>query len=121
MIHSSDVVREVRKLATENPEKVYDTQAHSGSACLNVHTDNEGNFIPGCLIGTALVNLGVSYDSLYQVNNSGTEDTLNALQIHRDERDVRWLASVQDYQDIQYQWGVAVKLSDTAFLIDIDE
>lgn len=104
-------------IAERGEDYVYSKQAGS---CLYVHSDSwfhdeRGEWVrvnekPGCIVGVALVNLGVGMDELVSIN---TLDASAALQ-HLEQRGVwveteavDFLSRVQVSQDNGMPWGEA--------------
>lgn len=108
----------VRTLALAEPDKVYavpDDQPNRDRAlCFYVHVDPEtGVQTPGCLIGTALHQLGVSLDAL-----AGWEGLAAALAVPAlvdgevSDADLRFLGTAQDQQDDGATWRDAYLRAD---------
>lgn len=113
-----DVVREVRRIAEEEPDFVYTIQpenATSGS-CYYASADGQGNG-RGCIVGQALGRLGVSMEALGDLDKGEEASVIRVLPdilpvYASDEGALNWLSDVQHQQDIGYQWGAAVRSAD---------
>lgn len=102
-ITGADVVREVRLLAERNPSFVYELPEGSDQ-CMYVHPDGIG----GCIVGRALMILGVDPVTLHEheFNSAGT--VLDRLEIDSTPEERDWLILVQAHQDEYEPWGEAV-------------
>ena len=111
-----DIVREIRTLAQERPDYVYEGVGDT-STCSYV-TGADGG--PGCLVGQALQRLGVPRETLAEVEGDidlngglGVRRLLTALlgPVHL-QRAVSWIERVQDAQDSGSRWHDAVASAD---------
>jgi hypothetical protein len=115
-ISDEALVAEVRRLAAESPDFVYRRPGRdraSGPECFYVHKTEDGEQVGGCLIGQALINLGVPIDEVAELDTldiGGAEDVLPQFGIHTHE--AVWAGWVQHYQDTGDRWGVAVMKAD---------
>jgi hypothetical protein len=105
---TKDVVREVRRIAAENPDFVY-TPSLNGICSYHA---TEGN-PQGCIIGAALKSLGVDVDVLAGPANTilrhlGLE---GVFYIEDVSREAEWVQTVQSCQDCRKPWGEAVSLA----------
>lgn len=146
-IELSEVVAEVRRIAAEQPEKIYREEMRSVSedgsvgtcACSNVEQDDEGNWQGSCLIGTALFNLGVTGQMFEKAGaiGFGLSTTIEKLVDHEfvtfttsgiemtetDAYDnftnqyVRWMSVAQMAQDNGRPWGEAVAEADREYIL----
>lgn len=100
----------VRGIAAENPGHRYVPPAVNGDGdvqCVYLDPDTrEGS----CIIGHALLKLGVDADTLEQFD-IGYLTALD-LPVWGDERARVWADCVQSYQDTGTPWGEAVKAAD---------
>ena len=135
-----DVVREVRKLATKQPDFNYKDQAgvdNWGMSCSYLagmsstqYKDSElsesgltyseartqGILGKGCIVGQALTSLGVPADALYEFEGMGADYTVGSITGHSEESvsgKLLWLLEVQNSQDVGNPWGSAVEYADT--------
>jgi hypothetical protein len=114
---------EVRRLAAEQPEHVYDKDTYpdrlSGARCKYTHTLGDGSKVPGCIVGVAIHNLtGKLVD---QGNYAGGVLDFGFMQDEYKLDDegyrfwspvAKFLANVQNHQDNGLPWGEAVSLAD---------
>ncbi|RYH63731.1 MAG: hypothetical protein EON54_07505 [Alcaligenaceae bacterium] len=123
-------VSTVRRLVREKPDFIYQLPeiwsdhlqdfVKSGS-CMYVELDPESDKLCGsCLLGQALLELGVDVNILYQggdhKNNSQSFDHLAAeLELPLRAQVIEWAATVQRYQDNNRPWGEALRLADEQF------
>lgn len=102
MINTSDLAKEVRALAKENPEQV----AHC-----TYFSEHDGS--PSCIVGHALSKFGVTLDDLGALNSeTGVWSLIGMSNLLSDDGCVDWLNTVQGAQDNGEPWGVAVWLAD---------
>lgn len=105
------LVREIRRLVAANPDFVYD----EGDLCYYVR-NGEGS----CLIGQALLNIGVDIDELAQYDGGGeygvsaAKDALPRLGDFSSEV-IRWANKVQRGQDDELTWRIALKAADQSY------
>lgn len=116
-----DVVKTVREIARENPDRIY----RARTMCSYVTSDdNPGE---GCLVGQALMWLGVPREFLACLEDSDPDHTgihhllmsdcftdylRYDLDDPTDNTYTSWLKDVQSFQDIGYKWNQAVELAD---------
>lgn len=98
-----NLVAEVRKIAAENPDYVYD------GACVYVRDGQ-----PACLVGKAawnleLIDAEIENDSR---NDGGVDDLVAYLEIHITYEESAWLGLVQEEQDGGSRWHSAVSKAD---------
>lgn len=111
------LVAEVRRLAAERPDFVYEKQTTdewASGVCLYVHQDEQQGLVAGCLIGHALANLGVPLESLREFDRSGDDTSADALlpKFGVSGTVTLWAMHAQLEQDEGQPWGRAVKLAD---------
>lgn len=115
MIKVSNLLIEVTKVATRNPDvkylervKQFDPE-YSASYC---RYEVAGN--PACIIGVALNNLGVSVDELTQFDSAletginGIIDDFTAMFEVDDRSAVDDLKTIQNRQDNGWIWGESI-------------
>lgn len=134
-----DVVQEVRKLATEQPDFNYKDQAgvdNGGMSCSYLagmsstqYKDSElsesgltyseartqGILGKGCIVGQALTSLGVPADALYKFEGMGADYVVGSNVEPSDSHNYSklvWLLEVQNSQDMGNPWGSAVEYAD---------
>lgn len=115
MIRLADIAAKVRELAAENPEHVY--VFPSGTACYNVWEDEDGELVGSCIVGKALVALGIDPELFIErdVQATSVHNTLRAFEADIDwvyGPDAEWLQNVQAFQDQQLPWGKAIEEAD---------
>lgn len=118
---TTDLMREVRALAAQDPDHVDEGERRDawpvkGTLTWNVNwrVDNKGQRIPdsGCIIGRAVERMGFhpadhlrdadAHSLLYAV--FGAEEVYPS--------DLAWLMEVQGWQDEGYSWAEAVRRAD---------
>ncbi|MGW1739993.1 hypothetical protein ACWCPQ_14405 [Nocardia sp. NPDC001965] len=109
-ITDQTLVAEVRRLAAENPNFVY--QKPEGSIfCVYVEQDSDGNKVGSCILGQAMINLGVPAEKL--VGSGGFAGlALDLLDMEISEKVRWWAVAVQGKQDKEIPWGRAVEIAD---------
>ena len=117
---TKDVEAEVRRLAKIHYDFKY-TEQDFGSpdpeeevVCSYVGARIEGGKGEPCIIGTALMNLGVTPDELVQFEGDNVVKVLSSLTLEGGEFDLHTLFCdrVQFYQDSDLSWGHAVAQAD---------
>lgn len=104
----TQVYEALTKLAEENPSKVYKSPDELGQ-CLYVHRDDQGERIPGCIVGTVLNRLGVPLEELEKHEGNGATAVIANAGIEGLSYDmVSFLRAVQRHQDSGYDWELAV-------------
>lgn len=120
VVTSKDLVEEVRRVAEAEPDYNYqdNTGTEPGMCSYFGRTVGvvEGN---PCIIGKALGNLGVDMSAVREMEKRGEDPTIKALFHEKlinvkvvDSKDLTWLASVQNKQDLGMDWAVSVKSTD---------
>ena len=122
---TADVVAKVRDLAVASPHFIYTppvTIEPSGRpACLYVHYATDGTLVGGCIVGQALLALGVPAETLRKYDES---DGANASTVVSELLDggacqeLLWLDYVQRKQDNGYEWVGAVHCADANYSLD---
>lgn len=116
-----DIVRRITELGREKPDHVY-TPRDSRAGCANIEA-TEAGWVPGCIVGTALIDLGVTTTWFvdHGVIRNGSIPVLRELGlIGYDEDTVNnpqcsWIRDVQRYQDGRVSWGKAVEESNKSY------
>lgn len=116
MIRLADIEAKVRELAAENPEHVYAFPAGS-MACYNVWEDEDGELVGSCIVGKAIVALGIDPELFIErdVQATSVHNTLRAFEAELDMiygPEAEWLQNVQAFQDQQIPWAGAVAEAD---------
>lgn len=116
-ISASVLANAIRKVAEENPDKVY-VRPVAGSICYYTHTDNEtGVKTPGCIVGQAIFRLIGKLvrqgDLSGPVGNHHWTRVLETDPSDRMDSYLRdWMAEVQRNQDAGASWLNAVRDAD---------
>jgi len=121
----ADLEVEVRRLAAEQPDHVYDKDAfpdrNIGASCKYTHTLEDGSKVPGCIVGQAIHNItGKLVDQ--SLHGGGVldfgfmrgENTTDDNGYNHWSPLAKFLANVQSHQDNGETWGYAVNLADDA-------
>lgn len=120
-IDAKAFVETIRGIAARHPEKVYslptEYDEESGQdidrECQYVEYDKHDDLVGSCLLGHALLALGVEPQKL-DVVTMGFVDLEKKLDLGLPSAVVTWAVTVQDEQDDFKPWGVAVELADAA-------
>ena len=101
----------VRELASKYPEAIYENDDQN--CYYTIGACGNGN---GCIIGQALVAMNPELlDDLIASDNGCVPfagELVYQLELALSEKEVRWLNSVQGYQDEGKSWGEAIKKAD---------
>lgn len=112
-IDSIEFVKTVRKIAAENPDKVYKPiprdphDPTEGTMCVYVEPDEYGSLVGSCLLGRALVELGVPTIDLRRLADFHELNLI--LDLGLPPEVANWATSAQRRQDQQYTWGDAIE------------
>lgn len=110
------IIREVRRLAAENPDFVYappmalylNGEWAKGDACKYVH-DGRGS----CIFGQAMMNTGdITADVIEPLEGGGICDVCDTLQLGLRDEEMAWARIVQQAQDVGIPWGDAIAEAD---------
>lgn len=116
MITVKKVIEQVRKIAKENPDFVYTNQGDVDAAEYSYlgRSMSEPNVGQGCIVGQALLDLGVTREEMVEAGIEGTtaSEALMRLGINSGSMYSQYLDFVQDMQDIGEPWGRAVEFAD---------
>lgn len=111
-----DIVTEIRKIAYENPTVKYRTDIFEGDSDTMPRYVVDGN--GSCIVGQALINLGVSADTLSAHEYDSASGVLEAMGIVKEKSAaVEWINMVQSCQDDNIDWGNAVEEADALWPI----
>lgn len=112
-----DVAREIVRLGRENPEHVYEMTSDLG--CTYVRETLEEDYEGDCIVGQAMINLGLDPKILLDADNAlirGGGKTASAIIIENrsavEDHDDEILARidwVQGNQDEGAEWGAAIR------------
>lgn len=121
MVNTKQMIEEVRKIASENPEFVYGDAITSCSYFGRTIGDTSGQC---CIIGQAFKNLGVNTEKLFSAEGRGDSPTFRMaveeklVDISVDHRrELNWLDSVQRGQDSGWSWSYALVVADKKFSV----
>lgn len=114
------IIAEVRKIAAEQPDHVYDRE--------NCWYLDPINNEPACIMGKALANLGLlppwAGEDHASFEGKGIDKVLDILGIDADLSEKLWLVNVQQAQDgrtgeiqARKSWGESVQYADGQVLI----
>ena len=111
-IKATAIEQEVRSIAEKNPDFVYRSPlAEDNERCVYIH-----NGKPSCIVGQALVRLGVDKEFLHKLDTDyeGGVGILEALQSYDefefdDKEAADLVAWSQHFQDTGIPWGEAVE------------
>ena len=109
-MHVKEVISEIRKIARLNPEIVYSRDIFNpGDYPCQYVVDGKGS----CIVGRALVNLGIVPERLHEFEGLQANDVLSRLSVGTDHSDqTEWVNRVQSHQDANAPWGIAVEKAD---------
>jgi len=118
---------EIRRLASEKPDYTYsvpedaDEYREGSTGCLYTVT-LDGEKVGSCIVGQALLNLGVSPEDLsiyefYSVDHLFSDEYMNDNKGFSDEEQevIDWILGVQMLQDKAHPWGIAVQVNEAGF------
>lgn len=98
---------EIRRLVAEDPEFVY-RNVRDGHCCNYTRYDESRKLVGDCIIGQALINIGVDPEELLAHEGGAAEEVLPD-----DPRGVRhWAGRVQSAQDSWDTWQGALAYAD---------
>lgn len=87
-----------------------------GPTCLYVHKDKEGNITPGCGVGLALINAGVSLEWFDSKNDGIVSEQAYDLREHGvadiTPEAVEYLRLFQGQQDFKFTWGDSLRVAE---------
>lgn len=112
-----DVAREIVRLGRRNPDHVYEMTSDLG--CTYVRETSENNYEGDCIVGQALINLGIDPKILLDADNAlirgGGKTASDIIFENRSEAEVydkdilTQIDWVQSEQDVAVEWGIAIK------------
>lgn len=113
-ITMTGVIREIRRIASEQPEHVYRPPVACRIGCSYVDSANAPG--TGCIVGQAVIALGLPVERLAEWENGHDETSstimLPAMDIGGSRAELRWIRRVQSEQDQGKAWGEAVAIAD---------
>ena len=106
-----DVANEIIRLGESSPDFVYSSEEDIG-VCFYLRPDGSG----GCIVGTALLNLGIGIDLMKSADARmlnkdavGAEDLLDDIFGKDNDKKLAFLiGEVQADQDVAIPWGEAI-------------
>lgn len=117
MLNATDVVNEIRKVAAEQPDFIY----NDGSADQCLYTQNADGSPGGCIVGRALMRLDVEEEALVKNDGQLASHVLSELGISGDSLVIHWIDEAQDAQDSGKTWAQAVQSADTYYRVAASE
>lgn len=117
MFTVDELIAEVRKLADENPDFVYDDVA-----CWYLIGGNPDT--PGCIIGRTIMALSPELKPILEKadetneNINGLFPMLSDFEFDNNTNEFQWLLSVQSSQDSGSSWEDAIELADENHSLD---
>ncbi len=103
-----DVIAKIRELAAAQPDFVY-----GQIPCVNVEADDAGNWVGSCIVGRAVIALGIPADDVAErAWKSGAAILLTQFEIPFTLEQQNWIEYVQEYQDNSVPWRLAVAESE---------
>ena len=108
MIKVSEVAKEVRRLADTFPNFQY---VPPGPSCKYLE-EKDGEKVGSCIVGQALVNLGLDKDELSKYEGESGYMVLSETCEVDGMNQLEWVDTVQDHQDYGRVWGEAIKAAD---------
>lgn len=97
-------VNTIKRLVAENPDFKY-KRRDTGYWYLYVEKNDAGELVGSCLLGRALVSLGVDAHELHNFEGSEFDDLAKKLELPLSPSIVNWGNSLQDLQDSGQPWG----------------
>lgn len=109
-MHIKDIIAEIRKIASDSPNTVYGRDIFdSGDGYCRYVIDGKGS----CIVGRALVSLGIIPERLHEFEGMKAKDVLVRLRVSQDHSDQsEWVDRVQFHQDHSTSWKDAVEKAD---------
>lgn len=109
-MHIKQVISEIRQIADKSPDIVYSRDIFNpGDDPCRYIVDGKGS----CIVGRALVNLGVVPERLHEFEGMKARDVLFRLSVDTDHSDqTEWINRIQFHQDASVPWGIAVEKAD---------
>lgn len=105
-ITAKDIENEVREIAAAHPDYIYD-DFDEEQRCRYIN-NGKGS----CIVGKALVNLGINPEEIIRLEGSPANLAVSELVDPGEEASLYWLDYVQSEQDNEIPWGEAVLIAD---------
>lgn len=118
MIKLNDLQKEVRRLANQYPNAIYQSPNGFNGCYYNVGIVANGPDTEGCLLGQAIRNLE---PEIFEAITADSDDIVSLICIMNEDFDnsedeegdiEKWLSIVQGQQDGGKTWSEAVKIAD---------
>lgn len=111
-----DIQAEIRRLAAEKPDYVYQSPHGPNGACMYTEIDSDTDKRVGsCIVGQALINLGVSAEAMKTHEGESALSVISGngeLMWYEAPPVMRWISNVQHGQDNGRAWAAAVERAD---------
>lgn len=117
MFNATDVVSEIRKVAAEQPDFIY----NDGSLDECLYTENADGSPGGCIVGRALMRLDVEEEDLVENDGQYASRVLSELDISGNSLVMHWIDEVQRVQDGGKTWAEAVQSADAYYRVAANE
>ncbi len=101
------LIDEVRKLANEKPDFVYERPIASGPCS---YTKSKTSETEGCIFGQAIFRLQPELKSY--LCDCGINTLIQLLEIKASKQEIIWCCRVQGYQDRANSWKLAIEFAD---------
>lgn len=108
-IDPAEIQAEIRRIAAENPDHVYLPDV--AGECVYTEMDTDDHRVGSCIVGKALINLGVDPVRLSWSEGKFAASVLGEPGAAADSI-IGWINTVQQYQDDKISWGRAVAKAD---------
>lgn len=109
-IDAKEFVDAVRRIASENPDKVYE---ETDEGCVYVEEDPDtGELVGSCLIGCALISIGIPAEDLDLDETEIFYNLIGRLGLELPPGVAEWANFVQRRQDSGQPWGESVRDAD---------
>ncbi|WP_458682254.1 hypothetical protein [Prescottella equi] len=123
-IDAIEFVQAVRKRVANTPDKVYEIPAKSfdedgepipGNECLYVERDQEtGKLVGSCLLGCALVDIGVN-PAMLDTSPQSILALNNNLGLGLPTDVLLWATEAQGSQDLKNPWDLSLRMADSRY------
>lgn len=116
-VDPDELIKAIREIVDEDPFFVYRRPRKTNGSSGGCYYEHSGK--PSCLIGRGLFKLGVSIETLAQMDrirpyaSNGTAITSYFPNV--EDIRVRWLMVVQEQQDAEYEYNYCIDHADRCF------
>lgn len=113
-ITREEALRALNEAVASKGYDYVDKDAAAGRACRNIRKQDDGTHVPSCIVGTALVWLGIPVEWFIEYDCGAVSVTTVADRLHGanlvtiPEDVLDFLADAQTKQDQKHPWGEAV-------------